>query len=396
MEITLDYVKQRNIKLLTDCIEENKNVDLARYNRFCCLVKECERDFKDKSNAIRHLRMNHIEIYESIQSNKKAKSQESDHMDGSFLELRVRVNVHEIWAACVDLITKNALPICFVEFPAFKKILEPYVTALKKQGIILNLNRDNIKSYIDKRANEILQRIRGETKGKLVNLMTDIASRHNRSVLGINIKYDVNGKKVVRTIGMHTLRFASTAVNLRDLITNTLAETTGLTLENIFSVTTDNGANLLKAVALLDEDYQKEYNVPSASLCENEYESNSDEDIDPEIFDDDYYTDLLNNIRSEFNSLAYSNLIMGLSCAAHCLHLVVMKAIGKSETMKLLLYKVRELVKKLRTPTFRNHITGRGLNQPIIDVVTRWNTIYLMVMLIYFFPFDFEILFHHI
>lgn len=184
--------------------------------------------------------------------------------------------------------------------------------------------------------------------------------------------------------------------NLRDLITNTLAETTGLTLENIFSVTTDNGANLLKAVALLDEDYQKEYNVPSASLCENEYESNSDEDIDPEIFDDDYYTDLLNNIRSEFNSLAYSNLIMGLSCAAHCLHLVVMKAIGKSETMKLLLYKVRELVKKLRTPTFRNHITGRGLNQPIIDVVTRWNTIYLMVMLIYFFPFDFEILFHHI
>lgn len=203
----------------------------------------------------------------------------------------MRVNVKDIWEACVDLITVNALPIAVVESPAFKKILGPYVTALRRQGIELNINKNSIKSLIEEKANRIKRQIISETKGGLVDLMVDIATRHNRSVLGINIKYMINGTPVIRTIGMHTLHYASTAENLRKIIVDKLKEYE-LNLENIFSITTDNGANVLKAVAELNEAYQKERNM-NIVLCDESGDDNiheiSNEEMDMDIFDENYY-----------------------------------------------------------------------------------------------------------
>lgn len=378
MEITIENVKERNIKVLTDCIDEKK--DGSDNNRYCCLIKNCDCDFRDKTNAIRHIRLNHFEIHNLIKSNKQSKLQDEDKQE-KFIELRVRVNVKDIWESCVDLITVNALPIAVVESPAFKKILQPYVTALSRQGIELNINKNSIKSLIEEHASQIKKQIISETKGGLVDLMFDIASRHNRSVLGINIEYMINGSPVIRTIGMHTLHFASTAENLRKVIVDKLKEYE-LNLGNIFSITTDNGANILKAVAELNEEYQKEKNITIALNNENEDAGIieiGDEEIDMEIFDENYYIDLLNNLRLQFGNLDYTNLIIGLSCAAHCLHNVVKKAIEKSSAIEQLLKRVRELVKKLRTPTFRNLITSAGLNQAILDVTTRWNSIYAML-----------------
>lgn len=383
MEITIDLVKEQKIKIFTDCIEEKLNDD--EKNRFHCHIKKFNCDFGDKTNAIRHIRLRHSEIYNSIRSNKEEKSSEED-INEKFIELRVRVNIKDIWEACTDLITVNALSLSVVESPAFKKILEPYVIALKRQGIELNINKKAIKKYIEERVNEIKKQIIDETKGGLIDLMIDIATRHNRSVIGINIKYMVNGIPVIRTIGMHSLRFAHTAENIRKLIIEKLNEYE-LSLENVFSITTDNGANLLKTIAELNQEYQNERqnlseNSPEdRSVNDNDQSVNdsSDEEIDMEIFDEEYYIDLLSNLRLEFGDLDYSNLILGISCAAHCLHLVVTKSIAKCRAVNQLLAKVRELVKKLRTPTFRNIISNRCLNQAIIDVTTRWNSIYSMV-----------------
>lgn len=73
-------------------------------------------------------------------------------------------NTTEIWDACVDLIVLHALPICVVDFPAFRRILAPYKIALDRQGIQLNINRENIKDRIAERAQKIREAIIEEFK----------------------------------------------------------------------------------------------------------------------------------------------------------------------------------------------------------------------------------------
>lgn len=301
------------------------------------------------------------------------------------------MNVKSIWEGCVELITANALPLAVVESPAFKKIIEPYATALRRQGIELNINKRAIKACIEKRAIEIKKQIIAETKGRLVHLMMDIATRYNRSVLGINLKYMLNGSLVIRTIGMETLHFAHTAENLRVMIIKKLEEYE-LSLENVFSITTDNGRNVMKAVAELNQTYQNERDALIAESLENDNDESahesSDEEIDMDIFDDEYYVDLLTNLRSSFGNVEYSNLIQGVSCAAHCLNLVVTRAIENCQTVKSLITRARQLVKKLRSPTYRHLISNLKMNQPIIDIVTRWNSIYSMVSMNVISSFD--------
>lgn len=76
MEISVEFVKERNIKVLTDCIEQKK--DDNENNRFYCRIKNCGYDFKDKTNAIRHIRLNHFEIHNLIKSNKEGKLKDEE------------------------------------------------------------------------------------------------------------------------------------------------------------------------------------------------------------------------------------------------------------------------------------------------------------------------------
>lgn len=102
------------------------------------------------------------------------------------------------------------MPLSIVESSPFQKILKPYVTALKLKGIDLIINRHNIKDRIAEKAEKIRESIRRETKNKVLSLMLDIATRYNRSVLGINIGFMKDGKIQIRTIGMLVLNFSHT------------------------------------------------------------------------------------------------------------------------------------------------------------------------------------------
>lgn len=201
--------------------------------------------------------------------------------------------------------------------------------------------------------------------------MLDIASRYNRSVLGVNISYFHDGKIRIRTIGMHVLRFSHTAKNLKELIIKNLEEFS-ICLDQVIAVTTDNGKNLLKSIALMSNDLQHTHTF--------EDDGDSDEFIDHDVFDDIYYDDLLTEIRSMFNEINHTSLIHGISCAAHCLHLVVSKALKNSPDTLKLIEKCRDLAKKLRCPTFRQMLRSVGEKSAILDVKTRWNSIYSMVI----------------
>lgn len=377
--IEQDFSKMQNF---TDCFASEINENKIRY---MCKFVDCGLTYCDKSGAIRHLKQGHKNVYECIKGNKNTKQNKNGSIFDS-IELRVKVDPNEIVDACVNLITINSLPISFVDTAAFKKILEPYQIALDKKGIKLKINRRNILTHIAKKASAMKKYIKSEVKKKFLCLMIDIATRYNKSILGVNIAYMEDSNTIIRTIGMHRLKKSHTAENIRDVIRNNLLDY-DISLSQIFSITSDNGANMLKAIALLDDHLQKEKNSTDNDRENHENENNdtdSDEEIESNIFDANFYNDLLAGVRLEFNSLIYSDLIQGISCAAHCLHLIVTKAIEKSKDALKVLEKCRELCKKLRRPTFQNLLESLSYKQAKLDINTRWNSIYLMVFTVIF------------
>lgn len=136
---------------------------------------------------------------------------------------------------------------------------------------------------------------------------------------------------------------------------------------------------MIKSGSLLDAQYQNE--KPASNDC------SSEEEIDGDIFDEGYYSDLLDSVRSTFESVEYTDMIHGISCGAHCIHLVVFHAIEKSPETKALIDRCRELAKKLRTPTFRS-LQLTQAPQAKIDVKTRWNSVFDMVQ---YKPFVFNV-----
>ena len=73
----------------------------------------------------------------------------------------------------------------------------------------------------------------------------DIADRMGKSVLGINVQYLKQSEIVVRTRGMVEINCKHTGHNLKDMIIVVLNRC-GLDIQNVYSCTTDNGANMIK------------------------------------------------------------------------------------------------------------------------------------------------------
>lgn len=165
----------------------------------------------------------------------------------------------------------------------------------------------------------------------MVSVMIDIASRYNRSVLGVTIAYMYIGKIQVRTIGMRILKASHTVVYISNVLKEILS-TYGIKLSEVISITTDNGRNIVKAVAIIDEYYQKhEKSIGESDSNQSVLVDDDDEYfINTDIFDDEFYDEMLQEEIERFEGTCSSDMISGLSCAAHCIHLVVSHAMEDS------------------------------------------------------------------
>lgn len=357
--------------------------------KYKCLVAGCESSFTEKSSAIKHLKRMHADIHEAIDFVKSTKANKS-------CEVKITETPGKIWHAILQLIIFCALPFSIVHEWGFQLLIKPYVTAFKSTNSNFSVNRSSIRKKISEQAKQIKEIIIGEVKGKMICLLIDIASKYNRSVLGISIVFYGNGKLHTRTIGMVPLKIAHTGKNLFEIVKNKLHEF-NINLNQIFAVTTDNGRNIIKMVKLFRANETDNLNAPThTSVSETDEDDDDDDDndddeheiicnwdqandeiFDPEIFNDEYFTDLLTNLRCEFSTSSYNGLLTGISCAAHCLHLVVDAAIKSSSDH--LIEKCRTLAKKLRTPKLRAELSEQKQKMAKLDVNTRWSSLFDMV-----------------
>lgn len=152
---------------------------------------------------------------------------------------------------------------------------------------------------------------------------------------------------------MIEVKESQTAAFLRGKIIQTL-HSYGVTIEQIFSITCDNGANMLAAVRLLK------------SELEQTLLAGFDEDDD-----DTEQRDLLDELCNEFNERL--NLIR---CAVHSLQLAILDVVKRSDEA---IKRVTDVARKCKLTRYKTHFEFRNAQYPPVWSQTRWCGIFKMM-----------------
>lgn len=246
------------------------------------------------------------------------------------------------------------------------------------------VNHRNVHGYIRSTATILRQKIAEELKDKFICLMVDLGTANKKSIFGINAQRVLSDKIAVRNLSMEKVTNQHTSENLCDSICQMLS-VYGITPDQVYAFTSDNAYNMVKAGRLLNEEGEEDPEDPDAPLLltEDQYE----DAILNMLTDCEYYADLVSNVAEKYaqrNPDIHVRSTNNISCANHSMHLGVEKGITLTIGARRLIEESRTMIKLLRTPTILNRIEKTSFKMPQIDVPTRWNSKYVMVIIYQF------------
>lgn len=314
-------------------------------------------------------------------------------------------NMLAIRKCLVKMVSVYGRPLQIIDDSPMKHILS--LASNSCERFVQRQLREDIESVAD----DVKKTIREELQGKSVSISLDIVTKYCRSFLGANVQYIHEDKLVLRTIGMLSMDQSHTGAYISQLVTQ-LATEYGLESKQIYSITTDNAKNVVKSIRDLKNTIGPFVADIDLSLPSDDIEAD-EEALDDMMNDDDFealsnilYNDDTNGERStemsssdvdfdagmqsiediiaelckQLNDSAANNAtVQGLVCAAHTLQLAIMDALKNWPDTSKLITKCIDIVKFVRTPNVRRLLKLRGLLVPNINIVTRWNSMYLMV-----------------
>ena len=190
---------------------------------------------------------------------------------------------------------------------------------------------------------------------RLVSLKADISTCRDRSILDVNLQFISDGKVQLCTLAMKKLKKNHTGFYLK-IVLDEVIEQCRIKSNQIYTIATENGANIIKCVCLFSEEDVTERTgnaeQPSCSSWQSDAEElSSDEDdsgtvncINVEVFP--------GNLSSLDTSTAQAgNMWKGVRCAAHTLQLAVEDALKKSSSRDVIDL-ARCICKNLKTRLF--------------------------------------------
>lgn len=348
----------------------NSSRDFFKYdkinNKNICNICDTTMIGNHAANLERHLKRFHNEEFENVQRKKIKLNKNDEPMPSTsglqispkgpldkFVKsdfLKVKLNKEKILEACVELITVNGSSFEMLEYSGFKKILNPIVAAIDKN---FSINSENVKLLIPETASKIVTKIRTALEKRIFPLKVDIATRLDKSILGINAQLIIDGKINLFTLAMTELKDKHTGIYIKNMVRRVLKKF-NVDMQQMYSVTTDNGANMIKFVDLLGTEIE-------------------DGDLATEVENESHHFE---EVFSEDN-LEFTN-ITGIKCAAHTLQLAIKDSIKKAD-LNNFISDARELVKKLRIPSLISKFKDSNVKRPVLDCTTRWNSTYNML-----------------
>jgi bifunctional polynucleotide phosphatase/kinase len=187
---------------------------------------------------------------------------------------------HTLIEACINLVAVNGRPFEMMEDEGFQMLVDPIIKAIDKNAAINSKNiRDLTETYAEMRRKDISTLL----KGKLLSIKFDCCTRLDRSILGLNVQFIQDGRLILRTLGMREIYVKHTGQNLKDIAMEILASY-GITRDQILSVTTDNGSNMLTAIASMNK---------NSNGNEDELNNNENEDEEGEFSENENIQEML-------------------------------------------------------------------------------------------------------
>lgn len=184
--------------------------------------------------------------------------------------ITVNLSFDDIKSACVELCSVNGRPFKLMEDSGFRKIIDPLLRGLKEHRTI---NSSNIASSIAELATKYRMQIKSEMSNKLISIKLDVATKLNRSMLGVNAQYVHESKICLRTLAVKEMRFSHTTEYIKDLMMQILSEYDISPLQ-LYCCTSDNGANVVKFPELMKQIQTNAF---------NEVSQNSDDEIEGKL-----------------------------------------------------------------------------------------------------------------
>lgn len=343
-------------------------------------------------NLVNHLQ-SHKDVYKKICA-----------LEKSIEEKRLKLLLD-----CVELVTVNGQTFTTLNKSGFLSILNETMNELTAAGRGVNLDDPRlteVKSILHQTADCVKRQIKEEVNDTPLTLMVDITTKNRRSIMGVSVQFIVDGKTVVRSIGMLELKASHTGEYLAMMIFGLLQEY-NIKPQHVISITTDNGSNVLKMVRDLSTQMafaenqarlQRE-NAQNMDLYDSEIDQYletvpdiSDEEALNLLFeqtDDESETNedygnlleaVLTNLSENVSGIAYD--IGGVNCLEHTLQLIISDGLkGLSKANKNVVELARRVAKTLRLKSTSDELSAVGIKFaiPHIEVVTRWSSLFTML-----------------
>lgn len=353
------------VKDITDgsqCFQFDKKSRSA----FCCIKTNgvwCRKKITNNhsGNKFRHIRIAHPDVYTKIQTQRKKKK-----VPCSSGNIQVTLTIDMLYSSLVELITKNGRPFSIVDDSGMRILINAILDGIHgATGEKYVINTPIIKEKLCQVFSFIKQRIIDEIHKKPISIIVDIATKHNTSILGINISCRTENGFILRTIGMEPLTVKHTARNIHGLVKSTLNDYK-ITPNQVISYSSDNAWNVINVQDILNEECEQ-------TLVEEGYNMNDNLFA---MMNDTYFGSLLRDVESVFDE--ENEYVQLIPCGAHTLQLALNDALKTTEFASEISF-AKDVVKQLRTPTMANILRTRNLKQALLDHEIRWNFTYQMV-----------------
>lgn len=224
---------------------EKTNASSTTAAFFTC--KTCKQKLisEQSYNLKRHITSKHPDVA-SIGGLTQENEELGDQPPSRTSRIWVKMERNQFLIDMVRWATECNLPMNFFSKDCVRNVLGPLEDALHVQRV----TKRQIITYAEVVHDRIEKFITSEARGRLVCIKADLASRKGRSVLGINAQYVKDGKIIVRALGMIERFDRNTGQRLAEEILE-LLKRFSISIPNIYTFTTDNGSNFLKAGSIL-------------------------------------------------------------------------------------------------------------------------------------------------
>ena len=308
------------------------------HNDFVCEVEGCGIKIsgpeagKSKnvcSNLKRHLKRSHPGLHCEVKQKDEASSKRTrtdeplpvtskrmtDYFAPRLTQVTISTSPDKFKHDIVELVVKGGVSLLTMESDAMRNLIGEMA---KKTNV--SLNRDNVRNLIIGAANKKIQEIKDELKGRALFIKIDGCTRQNRSYLGVNVQFSSSVTNRVgieiRTLAVKDCDGVHTAAHTKQMVSEVMSRF-GIAKEQVLALVTDNAANMVKTVELLNEgrdDAEDEEVVEGGDSDAEATESGESGDVDEEGH-------LLNP--SDTDDDEDELPVFHMRCAAHTLQLAV-------------------------------------------------------------------------